>query len=123
VLRKNSEEIDWVEDLEVAVDLWVEPRAIDDGVFGVFEGDFRLGEWIAQDGLAKALAFSVVLLRNTRSPIGIKSGVFRGLHSRHKAGEMKPSRVSSERSWALKSYFRTRLGIFTPPRQKTNFYQ
>ena len=47
VLRKNGEEIYWVEDLEVAVDLWVESRAIDDGVFGVLKGHFCFRERIA----------------------------------------------------------------------------
>ena len=86
VLRKNGEEIDWVEDLEVAVDLWVESRAIDDGVFGVLKGHFCFRKRIAQNVLAKALAFSAVLRRDAASPIGIKSGVFPGLHSRHKVG-------------------------------------
>ena len=80
-LRKNGEEIDWLEGLEVAVDLWVESRAIDDGVFGVLKGHFCFRKRIAQNVLVKALAFSAVVRRNTTSQIDIKTGLFPGPHS------------------------------------------
>ena len=80
-LRKNGEEIDWLEGLEVAVDLWVESRAIDDGVFGVLKGHFCFRKRIAQNVLVKALAFSAVVRRNTTSQIDIKTGLFPGPYS------------------------------------------
>ena len=83
VLRQNGEEVDGVEDLKVAIDLRIDLGTVDDGVDRGFQRYFLHREGIAEDVLAKLLAFGAVLRRDGAVGVHVESGVFPGFHPGH----------------------------------------
>ena len=77
VLGDGGQEVGGGEDLEVAVNLGIEARAIDDDVGGPFQGHLLNREGVAQDVLGRALDVGLGLGRHLLAGVDVEAAVFR----------------------------------------------
>ena len=83
VLGEHCQEIHGIKHFEVAVDLGIEPRAVDHRVPRLFQGDLGRGERVAQDVLAKFLPLGAILRGHTAGGVHVESGVLPAAHALH----------------------------------------
>ena len=79
MLRDGGQEVGGGEDLEVAVDLGVEPRAVDHHVRGPLQGHLLNGEGIAQDVLGQILQVRLGLGRHRLAGVDVEAAVSPGV--------------------------------------------
>jgi hypothetical protein len=86
MLGDGSQEVGGGEDLEVAVDLGIEPGAVDDDVRGPFEGHLLNGERVAEDVLGQVFEVGLGLGRHLLAGVDVEAAVFPGVEDLHPFG-------------------------------------
>ena len=94
MLGDGGQEVGGGEDLEVAVDLGIEPGAVDDDVRGPFQGHLLDGERVAQDVLGQVLQVRLGLGRDALASVDIEAAVFPGVEDMDPFG--RKERVNAE---------------------------
>jgi hypothetical protein len=76
MLGDGGQEVGGGEDLEIPVDLGIEPGALDDHVRRPFQGHLLNGERVAQDVLGQVLQVRLGLGRHLLAGVDVEAAVF-----------------------------------------------